>query len=102
MVETIAAKRPLMYVRDGSQKSLFFFQKQFAWDFIWHKNLETWSSSKDNWNGCRVLLCSEKDCWQRSEKKENDSASVSLYPAYYFSSAASLWIHCPSGKSLAQ
>ena len=40
MVETIAAKRPLMYVRDGSQKSLFFFQKQFAWDFIWHKNLE--------------------------------------------------------------
>ena len=48
MVETIAAKRPLMYVRDGSQKSLFFFQKQFAWDFIWHKNLETWSSSKDN------------------------------------------------------
>ena len=34
MVETIAAKRPLMYVRDGSQKSLFFFQKQFAWDFI--------------------------------------------------------------------
>ena len=68
MVETIAAKRPLMYVRDGSQKSLFFFQKQFAWDFIWHKNLETWSSSKDNWNGCRVLLCSE-NCWKRREKK---------------------------------
>ena len=42
MVETIAAKRPLMYVRDGSQKSTLFLSKAICLGFHLaqeHRNL---------------------------------------------------------------